>query len=59
MKPNWYFIICRAIEDGLKLGWNRAHKHVDNPESETILEHQNNAIFELLSEIVIWDSTDQ
>jgi len=55
MHANYYAIITDAIEVGLKLGWNRAHKHTETPELDDILEAQENAIIARLSEFVTWN----
>ncbi len=36
MKINYYKIIEDIIDSGIEGGWNRAHKHSDNPAEETI-----------------------
>lgn len=37
MKVKTYVILERAIEEGVARGWNRAHKHVENPTPEHIM----------------------
>jgi hypothetical protein len=44
MKPKTYQLLEFAIENGLKLGFNRAHKHNDNPAQDYILDQQLEAI---------------
>lgn len=44
MKPKFLPLLERCIEDGLERGYNRAHKHVDNPTEQQIFENQFNAI---------------
>jgi hypothetical protein len=51
MKPKTYQLLEFAIENGLKLGYRRAHKHNDQPSEEYILEQQKEAI---LNEIYDW-----
>ena len=31
-----YAVLARAVEDGVRVGWSRAHKHEDDPEPETV-----------------------
>lgn len=31
-----YFVLCDAVEGGIEYGWNRAHKHNDKPDEETL-----------------------
>ena len=52
MKPNWYFIITRAIEEGVSIGYNRAHKHIDNPNEDLIKAAINEAVMNSLCEII-------
>lgn len=33
-----YDILCRAIEDGIDLGWHQAHEHTDTPTEEAFKE---------------------
>lgn len=51
MTPKILPLLERCIEDGLTRGWNRAHKHTDEPSEERILEEQFNAI---MGEIWEW-----
>ena len=44
MKPKLLPLLERCIEDGLELGYNRAHKHLDNPTQHQIIEKQFDAI---------------
>lgn len=36
MKPNAYKLLMQCVETGIALGWNRAHKHNDEPSEEAI-----------------------
>lgn len=51
MKANTYKVLARAVEEGVLLGWNRAHKHLDNPDPDTIKYHLQEAV---LNEICEW-----
>jgi hypothetical protein len=50
MRANEYKVIEMVVEEGLSYGWNRAHKHVENPSPEDIREAQGDAIMGDLSE---------
>ena len=50
-----YPLMADAIEVGLVLGWNRAHKHVDDPDPDTIREAQHRAIMSELDERFTFD----
>jgi hypothetical protein len=51
MKAREYNLIAQCVENGVMLGWNRAHKHDENPDSETICNAIEVAV---LSEICEW-----
>ena len=51
-----YAVLDRAIEDGVELGWMRAHKHVDNPDDDVIKEQIAAAV---LGEIGEWFAFDE
>ena len=36
MKVRAYFVLRRAVEEGVAYGWRRAHKHSDQPDASTI-----------------------
>ena len=50
MKPKFRVILEQAIEEGVRRGYSRAHKHVENPSEgaiiESIEEHVMSAIYE-------------
>lgn len=52
MKANYYFIIVRAIEEGVKLGLNRAYKHEDRPSREVMEDNIERAIMNGLCEVL-------
>ena len=39
MKAKTLVILEMAIEAGVKRGWNRAHKHIENPNDATICDN--------------------
>ena len=51
MKAKEYNLIAECVENGIMLGWNRAHKHTDNPEPGFIREQIEQAV---LNEICEW-----
>jgi hypothetical protein len=55
MKPDSYKLLMRCIEDGIEYGWNRAHKHEDNPSPEHIKEQIELAIQTEVCEWFIFD----
>lgn len=52
LRFNAYEILSRAVETGLELGWNRAHKHTESPDGELIRERQFDAIMCEVSELL-------
>lgn len=51
MKPNVMRVLEQCIDNGLKYGWQRAHKHTDEPSKETILVMQCE---EIINEVYEW-----
>ena len=54
LKFDAHEILSRAVEEGVRLGYRRAHKHTDEPSEETIVSHVELAVMESLSEVVRW-----
>lgn len=58
LKIRTYPIIERAVEDGVRLGWRRAHKHADKPGElhavNTVLE----AVMAALEEVIDFGGED-
>jgi hypothetical protein len=38
MRPKFHKVLETAIEDGVKYGYSRAHKHVENPTEGAIID---------------------
>jgi len=55
IRINAYDIVRRAVEEGVRYGWNRAHKHTDKPDEAAILEHIENAVLTELCEVLKFD----
>ena len=51
MKAKEYNLITQCVETGVMLGWNRAHKHTDTPDPDTIRNAIEQAV---LNEICEW-----
>lgn len=58
MKPNIQHIIDLCIETGIDLGFQRAHKHTDQPDHEHIKQQVYQAIWQELDQLFIWDNHD-
>lgn len=55
MKVRIPLVISECVERGAARGWRMAHKHVENPTEEAILEKIEDAI---MGEIYEWFSFD-
>lgn len=55
LKPKTYPILVDAVENGVKYGYQLAHKHNDNPDCEEITDA---IIFAVLNEICEWFEID-
>lgn len=55
MRANMREILDRAIGNGLARGWQRAHKHVDDPTPSHIMEEVLAAIWLEIDEVVIFE----
>lgn len=51
IKVHAYAVMQRAVEEGLRYGWSRAHKHTNKPTEDAVMEcletHVMSAICEL------------
>jgi len=50
-----YKIIDDAVESGVRYGFSRAHKHVEVPSKEHIIEEIHRQVMNSLCEILIFD----
>ncbi len=39
MKPNFRKVLELALEEGVRYGYNRAHKHVEKPHEDAIVDN--------------------
>ena len=46
-----YDVLVQAVEEGVKVGWTRAHKHIDTPGEDVI---KGAIIDNVLSSICAW-----
>lgn len=52
-----YPVLCRAVEEGVAYGWQRAHKYIDTPDTETIKEQIVTAVLNEICEYFAFDDT--
>ena len=50
MKPKFRVILEQAIEEGVRRGYSRAHKHVENPSEGAIIENIEDAVMSSIYE---------
>jgi hypothetical protein len=55
IKVSAYKVIWRAVEEGVRYGWRRAHKHTETPDEETVLSAIEDAVLSELCEILEFD----
>lgn len=58
MKPKFDAVLEMCIDNGLRLGYNRAFKHSDDPTEEMIFDKQRAAIFEEIYEWFNMENND-
>ena len=58
MRVNKRVLLERCIEDGLRDGWRRAHKHVDQPTENGMRESMWDAIWLHIDEYFLFETTD-
>lgn len=57
LKVRTYPVLCRAVEEGVAYGWQRAHKHVDAPDAQTIEQQIVTAVVNEICEYFDFDDT--
>lgn len=55
LRPKTYPLLVDAVENGVKYGYHRAHKHNDNPGQDQITDAIINAV---INEIFEWFDID-
>lgn len=55
LRLNAYKIISDVIESGIRYGYRHAHKHVENPSEDAIIEQIHLSIMNELCEIINFD----
>ena len=58
MKPKMRVILEMAIEQGVRRGWQRAHKHVENPTEGAICETIEDCVMSQIYEYFTFDEED-
>ena len=58
MKPKFRVILEQAIEEGVRRGYSRAHKHVENPTESAIIESIEDCVMSSIYEYFTFDNDD-
>ena len=58
MKAKTRVILEMAIEQGVRRGWHRAHKHVENPTEGAIIERIEDAVMSQIYEYFTFEEED-
>ena len=58
MKAKTRVILEMAIEQGVRRGWHRAHKHVENPTEGAIIEAIEDAVMSQIYEYFTFEEED-
>jgi len=58
MKPKMYHILSLAVEQGVREGWYRAHKHNDKPHEDSVKEYIEDAVMSAIHEYFIFDENE-
>ena len=58
MKVKMYPLIERIVEQGIDAGWNRAHKHTDTPNEETIKNCIHDSIMLAFEDLFVFEQQD-
>jgi len=58
MKTKMRVILEMAVEEGVRRGYSRAHKHVENPTEGAIIEQIEDAVMSQIYEYFTFDEED-
>jgi len=58
MKPKFRVILEMAIEEGVRRGYARAHKHVENPTEGAIIQQIEDDVMSSIYEYFDFDEND-
>jgi len=58
MKAKSYVILQRAVDEGFRRGWHRAHKHTEDPSEEQIENEVVGAIMGEICDVFTFDDEE-
>lgn len=50
MKPRTYKILSDCVEEGIRYGYTRAHKHTDDPDRDTMMGEIHSAVMSAIDQ---------
>lgn len=53
-----YRVLERAVEEGVRYGWGRAHKHTASPSAEETQDHIAREVMNAISEYFEFEETE-
>jgi len=53
-----YAVMERAVEDGVRAGFSRAHKHTDSPSPEALVDEIANQVMNAICEWFVFEEGD-
>ena len=59
MKPKFRVILDQALEEGVKRGYRRAFKHIEDPTEESICQHIEEQVMSSLYEYFDFNEEQQ
>ena len=59
MKPKFRAVLLMAIEEGVRYGYNRAHKHTENPTANVVMDHITQNVMDCIDEWFDFDKEDE
>ena len=59
MKPKFLVILEQALEEGVKRGYRRAFKHIEDPTEESICQHIEDAVMSAIHEYFTFPEDEQ
>jgi hypothetical protein len=59
MKPNTYKILTECIDNGIKAGWFKAHKHTDTPTPEQVWDSISHYVMLEVCDYFIFDNPNE
>lgn len=59
MRPKFRIILEQAIQEGVRRGYSRAYKHIDNPSEGAIIENIEEQVMSSIYEYFTFNEEDE